>query len=87
MMSVEVSDLRLASGDGKLKAFVSVKFGGKIIIRGFSVLDGAKGVYVKLPSKVTKDGRWIDTIALDENLQKEVNIKVLEAYDREKVES
>ena len=83
MMEVEVVDIRKANGDGKLKAFASVKFGGNLIVRGFSVLDGSKGVFVKVPAKVTKDGRWLDTIAIDDFLRPEVESKIMEAFDRE----
>ena len=83
MMEVEVVDIRKANGDGKLKAFANVKFGGSLIVRGFSVMDGSRGVFVKVPSKATKDGRWLDTVAIDDFLKPEVESKVLEAYERE----
>ena len=83
MMEVEVMDIRKANGDSKLKAYASVKFGGSLIIRGFTVLDGVKGTFVKVPAKLAKDGRWLDTIAIEEFLRREVENKVLEAYDQE----
>ncbi len=83
MMEVEVVDIRKANGEGKLKAFANVKFGGSLIVRGFSVMDGTRGIFVKVPSKATKDGRWIDTVAIDDFLKQDVETKVLEAYDRE----
>ena len=81
MMNVEVVDLRLANGDGKLKALVSIKFAESLIVRGFSVVEGKKGMIVKLPSKPTKDGRWVDTIAVDDFLKMEIENKVLDAYE------
>ncbi len=81
MMNVEVVDLRLVNGDGKLKALVAVKFSDSLIVRGFSVLDGKKGVFVKLPSKLAKDGRWIDTIAVDDFLKQAIEDKVLDQYE------
>ena len=83
MMEVEVVDIRKANGDSKLRAFANVKFGGSLIIRGFSVLDGVNGIFVKVPSKLAKDGRWLDTISIDDFLKQEVESKVLEAYDKE----
>ncbi len=83
MMEIEVVDIRKSNGDGKLKAFANVKFGGSLIIRGFSVMDGVKGIFVKVPSRLAKDGRWIDVVAIDDFLKQEVESKVLEAYDRE----
>ena len=83
MMEVEVMDIRKANGDGKLKAFANVKFGGSLIIRGFSVMDGTKGTFVKVPSRLAKDGRWMDTVSIDDFLKQEVEDKVLEAYEKE----
>ena len=83
MMEVEVVDIRKSNGDGKLKAFANVKFGGSLIIRGFSVMDGVNGIFVKVPGKPGKDGRWFDSISIDDFLKPEVESKVLEAYDKE----
>ena len=83
MMEVEVMDIRKANGEGKLKAFANVKFGGSLIVRGFSVMDGVKGIFVKVPSRLTKDGRWLETISIDDFLKQEVEDKVLEAYEKE----
>ena len=83
MMEVEVVDIRKSNGDGNLKAFANVKFGGGLIVRGFAVMNGVKGTFVKVPAKQIKDGRWIDTIAIDDFLKQEVDGKVLEAYDKE----
>ena len=83
MMEIEVVDIRKAHGDGKLKAFANVKFGGSLIIRGFSVLDGVNGIFVKVPAKLAKDGRWIDMVAVDDFLKQGIEEKVLEAYDKE----
>ncbi len=82
-MEVEVVDIRRAVGEGKLKAFANVKFGGSLIIRGFSVMHGVNGIFVKVPSRLAKDGRWMDTITVDDFLKQEVESKVLEAYERE----
>ncbi len=83
MMEVEVVDIRRAVGEGKLKAFANVKFGGSLIIRGFSIMNGVNGIFVKVPSRLAKDGRWMDTISIDDFLKQEVETKVLEAYDKE----
>ena len=83
-IDVEVVDIRKAMGDGNLKAFADVKFGDSIVVKGFSVMNGRKGVFVKMPSKVSKDGKWFDILTpLDEKFKREIEDKVLEAYDHE----
>lgn len=83
-MDVEVVDIRKITGDGSLKAFADVKVGGSLVIKGFSVMQGKRGVFVSMPKKASKDGRWFDILApLDESLKRELEDKVLEAYDKE----
>lgn len=82
-VDVEVVDIRKITGDGSLRAFADLKV-GSLIIKGFSVLEGKNGIFVSLPKKAAKDGRWFEMITpLDERLKQEMQDKVLEAYDRE----
>ena len=80
-MNVEVVDLRLVNTDGKLKALVSIKFAESLIVRGFSLVEGKKGMIVKLPSRLAKDGRWIETIAVDDFLKATIEEKILDEYE------
>jgi stage V sporulation protein G len=83
-MQIEVIDIRKSVSDGNLKAYADVKIGGNLVIKGFAVMNGRKGVFVSMPRKAAKDGRWFDILKpLDESLRKEIEDKVLEAFDRE----
>lgn len=83
-LDVEVVDIRKIIGDGNLKAFADVKFGGCLVVKGFSVLKGRSGVFVSMPKKASKDGRWFEVLSpVDDRLKREIEDKVLEAYDRE----
>ena len=85
MLEMEVVDMRKLNGDGNLKAFADVKVGGSLIIRGFSVVQGKKGVFASMPRKAGKDGRWFDTLEpVNEDIRKELQEKVLEAYEEDK---
>jgi stage V sporulation protein G len=86
---INVTDVRLIHGDGSIKAFVDVKFTlnvgqteGAIIIKGFSVLKGKSGVFVSLPRKASKDGRWFDILSpCDDETRRVIEDRVLEAYN------
>lgn len=83
-LKVEVVDVREILGDGSLKAFVDVKFADCLIIKGFSVLQGKQGIFVAMPRKAGKDGRWFDILLpVDEAVKHEIEDKVLAAYDKE----
>lgn len=83
VLEIEVSDIRKMTGDGKLRAMADVRFAGGLVIRGFSVVDGKNGIFVSGPRKATKDGRWFDILDLEDELKRDIEGKVLEAYDRE----
>lgn len=82
-MDVEVADIRKMIGDGNCKAIADVRFGGSLVAKGFFVMSGKKGVFVSMPRKMNKDGRWFDMLEADTDLKREIEEKVLESYDRE----
>jgi stage V sporulation protein G len=84
MKNIEVVDIRKIAGDGSLKAFADVKFSDVIIVKGFNVLMGKRGVFVTMPRKASKDGRWLDILTpLNDEVKKEIEDKVLDAYEKE----
>ena len=82
-IDIEVVDIRKITGDGKLKAFADVKVGDCLVVKGFCVMEGKNGIFVSMPRKASKDGRWFDVVEPDESLKRELENKVLESYDRE----
>ena len=82
-IDIEVVDIRKITGDGKLKAFADVRVGDSLVIKGFCVMEGKNGIFVSMPRKASKDGRWFDVVEPDESIKREIENKVLESYDRE----
>lgn len=82
-IDVEVVDVRKVVGDGNLKAFADVKLGGSLLVKGVCVMSGKNGVFVSLPKKASKDGRWFDILEPEESLRELISDKVLESYELE----
>ena len=78
--AISVSRIYKLETDSKLKAFADVTFSG-VLIKGFSVVDGAKGLFVSMPRHQGKDGKWYNTVypSTDE-LKQQLSEAVLEAY-------
>ena len=75
-----VSRIYKLDTDSKLKAFADVTFSG-IVIKGFSVVDGQKGLFVSMPRHQGKDGKWYDTVTTStKELKQQLAEVVLEAY-------
>ncbi len=84
MTNIEVVDIRKIIGDGNLKAFADVKFSDTIIVKGFNVLMGKHGVFVAMPRKASKDGRWLDVLTpVNDKVKTQIETKILEAYEKE----
>ena len=78
--TISVSRIFKLDTDSKLKAFADVSFSG-IVIKGFSVVNGEKGLFVSMPRHQGKDGKWYDTvIASTKELKQQLAEVVLEAY-------
>ena len=82
-IEIEVVDIRKITGDGKLKAFADVRVGDSLVIKGFCVMEGKNGIFVSMPRKASKDGRWFDVVEPDESMKRLLEDKVMESYDRE----
>jgi stage V sporulation protein G len=82
-LDVEVTDIRKIIGDGSLRASADVKVGGSLLIKGVCVMKGKRGVFVSMPRKASKDGRWFDVLEPEQALRDAIADKVLKSYDLE----
>ena len=82
-MDIEVVDIRKITGDGNLKAFADVRVCEGLVIKGFCVMQGKGGIFVSMPRKASKDGRWFDILEPSDSLKRQLEDRVLESYDRE----
>ena len=77
--AISVSRIFKLDTDSKLKAFADVSFSG-IVIKGFSVVNGEKGLFVSMPRHQGKDGKWYDTVTPStKELKQQLAEVVLEA--------
>jgi DNA-binding cell septation regulator SpoVG len=78
--TISVSRIFKLDTDSKLKAFADVSFSG-ILIKGFSVVNGQKGLFVSMPRHQGKDGKWRETVTpTTKELKQQLAEIVLEAY-------
>lgn len=78
--AISVSRIFKLDTDSKLKAFADVSFSG-IVIKGFSVVNGEKGLFVSMPRHQGKDGKWYNTVyPSTKELKQQLSAVVLEAY-------
>ncbi len=58
---MKISEIRISlRDDNKLKAFASITLDDCFVIRGLKIIEGAKGVFVAMPSRKRPDGTYQD---------------------------
>jgi stage V sporulation protein G len=51
------------------------------VVKGFSVVDGSKGLFVSMPRHQGKDGKWYNTVyPVTKELKQKLSEVVLTAY-------
>ena len=68
-------------GDGPLKAFADLTINDAVLVKGFRVVDGKRGLFVGMPRQGSKNGKWFDAVQpLTKTVHAQVTRTVLEAY-------
>ncbi|OGL46095.1 MAG: septation protein SpoVG [Candidatus Schekmanbacteria bacterium RBG_16_38_11] len=82
---MEVTEVRVFPvEEEKLKAYVTIIFDDCFVIRDLKVINGKTGLFVAMPSRKRKDGRFKDLAhPLDNETRKRIEDKVIEEYNKE----
>jgi len=81
MLNFTVKRLYKFDGEGPLKAVADVAIGEELVVKGFRVVDGKKGLFISEPQQAGKDGKWYPTAyALNDEVKKELEKVVMEAF-------
>ncbi|MCK9432074.1 MAG: SpoVG family protein [Candidatus Omnitrophica bacterium] len=77
---ISVSRIFKLDRDSKVKAFADVSFSG-VVVKGFSVVEGEKGLFVSMPRHQGKDGKWYDmVIPSSKEIRRQLAEAILGAY-------
>lgn len=80
-VNLEVKRINKLDGTGNLKAFCDVAVAESFLIKGITVVEGKKGLFVSMPREQGKDGNWYDAvIPLTKEARQQVSELVLKAY-------
>lgn len=86
-MGLEITDCRVrpcTKEDEKLKAFATVTFNRCFVVTDLKVIQGNKGLFVAMPSRRRKDGKFRDIAhPLNSETRAMIESRVLELYQEE----
>ncbi len=78
---IEVERLHRIEGEGKLKGFADVAIANALSLKGFRIISGRNGLFVSMPSKPGKDGKWYETVRpKTSELRERISEVILSAY-------
>ena len=78
----DIVSLKRFESEGNLKAFVDIRVGGGLVIRGCTVMDGKNGIFAGMPRRLSRDGRWMDVVIPEtEELRTSYQEAILRAYE------
>ena len=84
MQVTEVKVFTVAKDDERLKAFATIIFDDCFIVRDLKIIDGEEGLFVAMPSKRRKDGRYKDVAhPLNNDMRDLIESAVLVEYKEE----
>jgi stage V sporulation protein G len=83
---MEITEIRISlRDDNKLKAFASITLDNCFVIRGLKIIEGAKGVFVAMPSRKRPDGTYQDVAHPINNSTRDwMEERIVDAYTKEK---
>jgi stage V sporulation protein G len=83
---MEITEIRISlRTDNKLKAFASITLDNRFVIRGLKIIEGAKGVFVAMPSRKRPDGTFQDIAhPINNETRSWMEQQVIAAYHLEK---
>jgi len=82
---MKITEIRISlRDDNKLKAFASITLDDCFVIRGLKIIEGAKGVFVAMPSRKRPDGTYQDVAhPINNDTRDWMEGLIKEAYEEE----
>ncbi|MDR3248963.1 MAG: septation regulator SpoVG [Treponema sp.] len=81
---MEITDIRVrkVTGEGKLKAYVTVTFDDCFVVHNVKIIEGKSGVFIAMPSRKTRAGEYKDVAhPINPEFRSELQNQILDRYD------
>ena len=81
---MELTDIRVRkmTGEGKLKAYVTITFDNCFVVHNVKIIEGKAGFFIAMPSRKTRTGEYKDVAhPIQPEFRAEMQKLILEKYD------
>ena len=79
--AMKINRMNPYDGESKTNAFFDLETEEGIIIKGFTLVESTKGLFVSLPSEKGKDGKYYDKVLMPNELRNQLNEIALSHYN------
>lgn len=84
-MNVKIIVRKYESANSNTKAFVELKLDDMLIVKGLSLVEGKKGLFLSYPASKGKDGKYYNSVySLDKNWGKQLEKACIKKYNESK---
>ena len=80
---MKITDIRIrkVTGEGKLKAYVTITFDECFVVHNVKIIEGKAGVFIAMPSRKTRVGEYKDVAhPINPEFRAEMQQQILEKY-------
>lgn len=81
---MQITELRIrkVTGEGKLRAYVTITFDNCFVVHNVKIIEGKDGLFVAMPSKKTANGEYKDVAhPISPEFRAEIQSKILDEYN------
>lgn len=81
---MQITELRIrkATGEGKLRAYVTITFDDCFVVHNVKIIEGKDGLFIAMPSKKTSTGEYKDVVhPISPEFRAEMQKKILDEYN------
>ena len=82
MLDIEIANIYRFDGDGSIKALCDIVVSNILLIKGIRIMEGRNGLFVRMPSKMGKDGKWYESIRpMSKEIRNALSELVIKAFN------
>ena len=81
---MQITELRIrkVTGEGKLRAYVTITFDNCFVVHNVKIIEGKDGLFVAMPSKKPANGEYKDVAhPISPEFRAEIQNKILDEYN------
>ncbi len=82
MLDIEIANIYRLDGSSAIKAFCDIIVSNILLVKGIRIIEGRNGLFVRMPAKAGKDGKWYESIRpMSKEIRACLNEVIIKAFN------